>query len=48
VDEILSVSKVVSAHPILITEGQEPANKDILCISSEKLSRIEDPADLID
>jgi len=47
VDEILSVSRVVNAHPLLVTEGQEPANKDILCISSERLSKIEDPADLI-
>lgn len=47
VDEILSVSRVVKAHPILVTEGQEPANKDILCISSEKFSKIKDPEDLI-
>lgn len=47
VDEILSVSRVVKAHPILVTEGQELANKDILCINSEEFSRIKDPADLI-
>jgi len=47
VNEILSVSKVVQAHPILITEGQRPLSKDILCIHSEELSKIMDPEDLI-
>jgi predicted transcriptional regulator len=47
VNEILSVSRVVDAHPILVTEGQELVNKDILCISSEKFSKIKDPEDLI-
>jgi putative transcriptional regulator len=47
VDEILSVSRVVKAYPILVTEGKEPANKGILCISSEKFSKIKDPEDLI-
>jgi len=47
VDEILSVSRVVGAHPILITEGQKPANRDILCIYRDELSKIRDPEDLI-
>jgi putative transcriptional regulator len=47
VDEILSISRVVKAHPILVTEEQKPINKNILCISSEKFSKIKDPADLI-
>jgi putative transcriptional regulator len=47
VNEILSVSRVVQAHPILITEGQKPSNKDILCIHSEELSKIKNPEDLI-
>jgi putative transcriptional regulator len=47
VNEILSVSRVVQAHPILITEGQKPPNKDILCIHCEELSKIRDPEDLI-
>jgi putative transcriptional regulator len=47
VEEILSVSKIVKAHPILVTEGQELVNKDILCINGEEFSRIKDPADLI-
>ena len=47
VDEILSVSRVVKAHPILITEGQKPLNKGISCIYSEELSKIKNPEDLI-
>jgi len=48
VNEILSVSRVVQAHPILITEGgQKTLSKDILCLRSEELSRIKDPEDLI-
>jgi putative transcriptional regulator len=47
VDEILSVSRVVQAHPILITEGQEPSEKNIPCISSEKVSRMRNAEDLI-
>jgi putative transcriptional regulator len=47
VDEILSVSKVVGAHPILITDGRERSEKDILCISSEEVSKIRNLKDLI-
>lgn len=47
VDEILSVSRVTQARPILITEGQEQPEKDIMCISSEDISKIKNPADLI-
>jgi len=47
VDEILSISRVVQAHPILITEGQKLSNKDILCICKEELSKIKNPEDLI-
>jgi putative transcriptional regulator len=47
VDEILSVSRVVKAHPILITESQGQWEKDIPCISSEEFSRIKGREDLI-
>jgi putative transcriptional regulator len=47
VNEILSVSNVIQAHPILITEGQKPLNKDIPCIHCEELSKIRDLEDLI-
>jgi putative transcriptional regulator len=47
VDEILSVSRVTRARPILITEGQQQLEKDIPCISREDVSRIKNPEDLI-
>jgi len=47
VDEILSISRVVKAHPILITEGQKPSNREISCINSEEISKIRNPEDLI-
>jgi putative transcriptional regulator len=47
VDEIVSVSRVVEAHPILVTEKQEQTNMDIPCISSERFSKIKDPEDLV-
>jgi len=47
VNEILSVCRVVQAHPVLITEKQKPSNKDIICIHSEELSKIKNPEDLI-
>jgi len=47
VEEILSISKIVKAHAIFITEGQKPSNKDISCIYGKDLSKIEHPEDLI-
>lgn len=47
VDEIVSVSKIVGAHPVLITEGRKPPNKHIPCISEEALVKIRTPEDLI-
>ncbi len=47
VNEILSVSRVVHAHPILITEGQKQLNNDIPCIHCKELSEIKNPEDLI-
>lgn len=47
VDEILSVSRVVKAHPILITENRGQWEKGIPCISSEEFSRINGREDLI-
>lgn len=47
VDEILSLSKVVQAHPLLVTEGQKPPlDKDISCVKDEELSKIKRPEDL--
>jgi putative transcriptional regulator len=47
VDEILSVSKIVQAHPILITEEKKLIDKDITCIHREELSKIKTPEDLV-
>ena len=47
INEILSVSRVVQAHAVLITEGQKLSNEEIFCISSEELDRIRNPEDLI-
>jgi putative transcriptional regulator len=47
VDEILSVSRVVKAHPILITEERKSSKKDILCLCKEELSRIKNPEEFI-
>lgn len=47
VEEIISVSKVVKAHPVLITNGQKPLDKDISCVPKEELSKIRNPEDLI-
>lgn len=46
VEEILSVSRVTQAHPMLITEGPKPSHKDITCIPSEEISEIESLEDL--
>jgi putative transcriptional regulator len=47
INEILSVSRVVQAHAVLITEGHKPSNEEIFCIRSEELERIRNPEDLI-
>jgi putative transcriptional regulator len=47
IDEILSVSRVVQARPVLITEGEKPLCRDIACIYKEEFSRIKTPEDLI-
>lgn len=46
VDEILSLSKVVRAHPILVLENPKPLDRDIPCIPGEELSKIRRPEDL--
>jgi putative transcriptional regulator len=47
VDEILSVSKVIQAHPILVTDQQRLSNKNIPCLHSDDLLEIRSPKDLI-
>jgi len=47
VNEILSISRVVNAYPVLITDGEQPLKKDILCVSGEEVSRMNGLEDLI-
>ncbi len=45
IQEILSISRVLKARPVLITDGRRPQEKNIPCISSEEVSRIKHPED---
>jgi putative transcriptional regulator len=47
VDEIISVSRVVKAHPVMITDVQKLSHKDIPCIYRDDLWRVKSPEDLI-
>ncbi|MEM3673784.1 MAG: helix-turn-helix domain-containing protein [Candidatus Bathyarchaeia archaeon] len=47
VDEILSVSRVAKAHPVLVTDGKKVIDKDIYCIGGEELLRVRTPEDLL-
>jgi len=47
IDEILSVSRIIQAHPILIMDKQPRLNKEISCIHSKELFKIQNPKDLI-
>lgn len=47
VDEILSISRVMKAHPLLVTEGHRIPNKDVPCVQSDELSRMKSVEDLI-
>lgn len=47
IDEILSVSKVIGARPILISEGPRPCERNIPYICCEDFSRIKNQEDLV-
>jgi putative transcriptional regulator len=47
IEEILSVCRVVHAHPVLITEKRKPFSKDISCVCMDELSAMHTPKDLI-
>jgi putative transcriptional regulator len=47
VDEILSVSRVAKAHPVLVTEDKKFTDKDIYCINKEELLRVRTPEELL-
>ena len=47
VEEILSLSRIVQAHPVIVTDGQKPPlNKDIPCVNGDEISKIKSPEDL--
>ena len=46
-EELLSVCRVVQAHPVLITEKRQPCNKDICCVCMDELSVMRTPEELI-
>lgn len=46
IEEILSISRLIEAHPILINDGPKQTGRDILCLGSEEIARIKHPADL--
>jgi len=46
VNEILSLSKVVQAHPVLVTEKHPNSDMNISCIPSKEISKIKHPEDL--
>ena len=46
-EEILSVCRVVNAHPVLITEKHESCNKDVVCVCADELATMRSPEDLI-
>jgi hypothetical protein len=48
VEEILSVCRIIHAHPVLITEKRKPCNKDISCVCMNDISVMRNPEDLFE
>jgi putative transcriptional regulator len=46
-EEILSVSRVINAHPVLITERKGPGRKDVSCVCADELAAMRSPMDLV-
>lgn len=46
-EEILSVCRVITAHPVLITERRQPFRRDIPCVCMDELAAMRTPRDLI-
>jgi predicted transcriptional regulator len=46
-EEILSISRVLNAHPVLITEKRDSCKIDVPCVCADELSIIRSPEDLI-
>jgi putative transcriptional regulator len=47
IDEILSVSRIIKAYPVMITDGQKTVSKDISYIGREQFSKIKTAEDLV-
>ncbi len=47
IEELLSICRVIGAHPVLITEKQKYPNKDLVCACMDQLSVMRTPEDLI-
>jgi putative transcriptional regulator len=47
VEEILSISRIVRARSILLTEGNEPAARNISCLKCDEIARSSNPQDLL-
>lgn len=45
-EEIVSVSRVVNAHPVLIMEGSGRCRDDVLCVSADELAVMRSPLEL--
>ncbi len=46
IEELLSVSRVINAHPVLITERKEPCSNDLLCVCADELAAMRSPLEL--
>jgi putative transcriptional regulator len=47
VDEILSICRVIGAHPVLVTAKTVPSAKDILCVRLDELSEMHSVEELV-
>jgi putative transcriptional regulator len=46
-EELLSVSRVVKAHPVLISEKRVSCRDDVLCVCADELAVMRSPLDLV-
>jgi putative transcriptional regulator len=46
-EEILSVSRVINAYPVLITEKRAACRGDVLCVCADELAVMRSPIDLV-
>ncbi len=47
VNEILSLSQVIGAYPVLVAGEKKPSAKDIFCVCLDELSEMHSPAELV-